>query len=136
MRHLEQLVKRGGFTDSLAYHDPRWRRDKAPLLDHLGAVIDHVEAYSRGGKCEEGNFVTACNKCNGRKSNAPATNFTARSPLLRIKGKYGEPTDWDGLSRLFLMLAQQDLQWATPSELEWLRALRGAGQPLDHHPVE
>src|SRR5262249_1418013 len=87
MRYLEQLVKDRGLTQPLAYHDPRWRRDKAPLLDHLGAVIDHVEAHSRGGTVEEGNFVTACNKCNMRKNDALATDFSARSPLHQIKDK-------------------------------------------------
>src|ERR1700680_4038891 len=42
-----------GMGDSMS-----WRRDKAPLLDHLGAVSDHVEAHSRGGAADEANFVT------------------------------------------------------------------------------
>jgi hypothetical protein len=32
----------------IAYYDPKWRRDRSPLLDHLGCVIDHIEAHSRG----------------------------------------------------------------------------------------
>jgi hypothetical protein len=50
MRHVEQFVRQSGFMGALAYHDVRWRRDRAPLLDHLGAVIDHIQAHSRGGQ--------------------------------------------------------------------------------------
>ena len=71
-------------------------------------MIDHVEAHSRGGASIEANFVTACNKCNTRKSDAQALDFSAHSPLHRIRGKYGEPTHWDGLSTLFIMLIEQD----------------------------
>jgi 5-methylcytosine-specific restriction endonuclease McrA len=48
---------------------------RPPLLDHLGAVVDHVEAFSRGGTHDETNFVTACNKCNARKNNTDAAAF-------------------------------------------------------------
>jgi hypothetical protein len=37
----------------------------------MGAVIDHVNAHSRGGPNAAENFATACNKCNANKSNAP-----------------------------------------------------------------
>jgi 5-methylcytosine-specific restriction endonuclease McrA len=89
MRYLEQLLKRSGFTESLAYHDARWRRDKAPLLDHLGAVIDHIQAHSRGGTSDETNFVTSCNKCNSRKSDVLAQDFTAR-----VTAQSGERQVW------------------------------------------
>jgi HNH endonuclease len=126
MRFLEQLVKHGGFVGPLAYHDPRWRRDRAPLLDHLGAVIDHIEAHSRGGACAESNFVTSCNKCNSRKSNGLAEEFARRSPPHAVKAKYGEPTQWDGLSVIFVLLLERNEKSATATELEWFRALRGS----------
>lgn len=44
-----ELVHTLGYELPIAYHHPRWRRDAAPLLDHLGCVIDHEVAYSRGG---------------------------------------------------------------------------------------
>jgi len=124
MRYLESWVRETGFEGPLAYYDPRWRRDKAPLLDHLAAVIDHHKAHSRGGADEEANFVTACNKCNMRKNNALAADFSKRAPLVRIKAKYGEPEQWDGLSSLFIGLIEGHLSMATPSERAWLGALR------------
>jgi hypothetical protein len=50
--------------------------------------------------------------------------FSKRSPLHQVKGKYGEPKQWDGLSMLFVVLVEQVPQTASPSELEWLRALK------------
>jgi hypothetical protein len=55
------------------------------LLDRLGAVIDHVEAHISGGASDIANLATACNKCNGRKSNARAEEFTKRHPLIPVK---------------------------------------------------
>lgn len=40
-----------------------------------------------------------------------------------VKGKYGEPQHWDGLSGVFLMLAQRDPVGLTASEKGWLKAL-------------
>src|SRR5579872_2715295 len=123
LRFLEHWMRQTGFTGPLAYHDPRWRRDKAPLLDHLGAVIDHVEAHRRGGPDAEANFVTSCNKCNMRKNDALAEGFQKKSPLHQVRGKYGEPELWDGLSTLFIVLAGQAPQVTTLTERQWLAAL-------------
>ena len=128
MKYLEQFVRQHGINHSLAYHDLRWRRDRAPLLDHLGAVIDHVKPHSRGGTADADNFATSCNKCNTRKSDAQADDFTKRSPLFRVKGKYGEPRDWDGLATLFVVLVERGPSIASSSELAWFRALKGAAR--------
>jgi hypothetical protein len=93
-------------------------------------VVDHVEAFSKGGAHDETNFVTACNKCNARKNNVVVKEFQRAVPARRVKGKYGEPEHWDGLSTLFVMLARvrTDL---TASEKGWLGALThatGGGQ--------
>lgn len=124
MKYLAEFANQNGVPGPLAYHDPRWRRDKAPLLDHLGAVIDHVEAYSSGGAHDDGNFVTSCNKCNMRKSAGSAQKFSTRSPLLPVKGKYGEPANWEGLSALFILLAERNAKTALQSESDWLNALK------------
>src|SRR5688500_13137466 len=34
---------------ALAYWHPQWRRDASKLLDELGASVDHVRAFARGG---------------------------------------------------------------------------------------
>ena len=97
LRLLERETRKVGRTEPLAYFHAHWTRDGAPLLDELGAVIDHVEAFSTGGANSDDNLATACNKCNAHKSNAPATKFRERSLRKPVKGKYGEPQYWDGL---------------------------------------
>ena len=124
MKYLESFLRQRGFAGTLAYHDQRWRRDKAPLLDHLGAVIDHVEPHSRHGAAVEVNFVTSCNKCNTRKSASAADEFRLKSPLHKVCGKYGEPAEWDGFSTLFVLLIEEAPDVATPTERQWLRALK------------
>jgi len=41
---------------------------------HIELVLDHVIPFSRGGRCDETNLVTACIECNAGKS---ATQLTA-----------------------------------------------------------
>ncbi len=105
------------------YYHAHWTRRDAPLLDELGAVIDHVEAHSTGGLNSEENLATACNKCNGRKSNAAKIKWGKRSKRQPIKGKYGEPQRWDGLSGVFVILAQRDKVGLSASEKAWLKEL-------------
>jgi hypothetical protein len=92
------------------------------LLDHLGAVVDHVEPFARGGAHDESNFVTSCNKCNARKKDTAATDFRNLLPPHLVKGKYGDPVAWDGFSTFFVLLApgRDDL---SVSEKGWLTAL-------------
>jgi 5-methylcytosine-specific restriction endonuclease McrA len=122
LRLLREFARERGHEGPLAYHDPRWRRDRAPLLDHMAAVVDHREAFSRGGAHEESNFVTACNKCNARKNNVVAEDFKRAVPPRAVKGKYGEPQNWDGLSTLFILLARDRCDLPA-SEKGWLAAL-------------
>jgi hypothetical protein len=88
------------------------------LLDHLGAVIDHVKAFSMGGAHDASNFATACAKCNMRKSAG-----AAKEPLRKVKAKYGEPEHWDGFSVLFVLMIKDDRSGVKRSELEWYEAL-------------
>lgn len=129
MKYLERFVRSGGFTKPVAYHDAHWTRRNAPLLDHMGAVIDHVQPHSGGGTDVAGNFATACNKCNASKSNAPQDQFSKKSPRRPVKGKYGEPGHWDGLSTLFVMLVERERETASASELDWLKHLKNASTP-------
>jgi hypothetical protein len=123
MRHLAEFVSQEGFNGPLAYYNRNWRRSDSPLLDHLGAVIDHMESHSGGGRSTISNLVTACNKCNATKSNSPADFFAKRSPPRLVKGKYGEPKYWDGFSTLFMVLVARNPSGTTPTERAWLRVL-------------
>lgn len=105
-----------------------WTRRNAPLLDHMGAVMDPVKPHSRGGTDLADNFATACNKCNANKSNAPQDEFSKKSPRRPVKGKYGEPENWDGLSMLFVILVERARDTASVSELDWLKHLKGAAK--------
>lgn len=119
MRQFELFARRSGCAGPLAYFHERWRRDASPLLDHLAAVVDHVQPYSHGGAHDVSNFVTACNKCNMRKNDRKA-----KEPRRLVKAKYGEPKHWDGFTTLFVLLAEQDRTPLTTSDTEWLRALK------------
>lgn len=127
MKFLQHFVRESGINEPVAYYDTHWTRRNAPLLDHSGAVIDHVDAHSSGGTSEIDNLATACNKCNANKSNAPHGEFSRRSPRHQVRGKYGEPEAWDGLSTLFAILVARNPKTATASERAWLRAILGSG---------
>jgi 5-methylcytosine-specific restriction endonuclease McrA len=123
MRLAGLFVQGLNYELKIAYHDPQWRRDSAPLLDELGCVIDHVVAFSKGGPHDPDNFATACNKCNGRKSAAEKARYLKKNPPKRIRAKFGEPAHWDGLSSLFVVLARAHGDQLTPTERIWLREL-------------
>lgn len=131
MRLLEAELRQNGHSEPLAYYHRNGRRDRSPLLDELAASIDHVEAFVVGGLCEEENLRTSCWKCNSRKNAAPMAEWNRRPKHKPIKGKYGEPQHWDGLSSTFVMLAERNPQALTPGERDWLRALKLVDQPSD-----
>ena len=124
MRLLDLELRNAGCGAELSYYHAHWTRNGAPLLDELGAVLDHVEAFSAGGPCTEENLATACAKCNGRKSSAPLDKWGQREKRSPIKGKYGEPQHWDGLASVFVMLAERNMTNLTAGEKDWLKALR------------
>ena len=107
----------------IAYFNLNWRRDKAPLLDELGASIDHIRAYSTGGTHDASNFATACARCNARKSARSRENYLAEANPWRVSGKHGEPESWDGMASLFVILARKSGRPLTVVERDWLRAL-------------
>lgn len=123
MRCIELELRNSGCSSPLAYHHLHWTRTTAPLLDELGAVLDHKEAHSSGGSDTEENLVTSCAKCNGRKSNKTQRDWDLRKKRKAIKAKYGEPENWEGLSNLFVLLAERNLTSLTAGEREWLRVL-------------
>ncbi len=127
VRLLEREVRKSGYLGPLAYYHAHATRDGAPLLDELWAVLDHAHAHSTGGTTDGDNLVTACNKCNGRKNNAPLDDWKERKRRKAIKGKYGEPQHWDGLSTLFVVLGKRDGSGLTATERAWLKAFREIG---------
>ncbi len=127
MKVLELEVRNANHAGPLAYYHAHWTRDGSPLLDELGAVIDHVDAFSTGGPCSEENLCTACAKCNGRKSSAPLDKWNQREKRSPIKGKYGEPQHWDGLASVFVMLAERNPAKLTAGERDWLKAMKSHG---------
>ncbi len=124
MKYLKrELGESGVVGPQPAYYHAHWTREGAPLLDELGAVIDHVEAVAKGGLNDLDNLATACNKCNARKSDAAQHEVMKKLKPKPIKGKYGEPQNWDGLSSLFVMLARRAPATLTDTERNWLIAL-------------
>ena len=123
MKCLELEIRKVGHCEPVAYYHAHWTRDTAPLLDELGAVLDHTKPFSSGGACNEDNLVTACNKCNGRKGSMSKDRWIQRPKRNPIKGKYGEPQIWDGLSALFMVFAQRNVAALTAGEKGWLKAL-------------
>src|SRR5580704_16897348 len=93
LRLLHREVRASGFTGPLAYYHAHATRAGAPLLDELWAVLDHAHAHSMGGLNDKDNLVTACNKCNGRKNNAPLDELGETSEAEAHEGQgRGAPT--------------------------------------------
>jgi 5-methylcytosine-specific restriction endonuclease McrA len=124
MKCIEIEVRASGHNDPLAYYHAHWTRATAPLLDELGAVLDHVIPFCTGGPCTEENLVTSCAKCNGRRGSAPLDKWNQRVIRTPIKGKYGEPQAWDGLSSLFVVLADRHSNVLSAGERGWLKAIK------------
>lgn len=122
LKYIEREVRRSGETRHLAYYHGRWTRDGAPLLDLLAAVVDHIDPFSSGGASDKINLATACNKCNTRKSAAVRSAWEKRPKERPVKGKYGEPQNWDGLSALFVVLTKDGCD-LTQTEKKWRDAL-------------
>lgn len=131
MKYLAAFVREKGIGIPVAYYELHCRRDAAPLPDQLACVIDHVKPHARGGTALPENLAVACNKCNARKSAAEKAAHLATYPPKRVRGRYGEPTQWDGLASVFIAIGREASQRLTASERVWLRELQrrvGDGQ--------
>jgi 5-methylcytosine-specific restriction endonuclease McrA len=124
LKRLQHLVEAADPEARVAYWQANWRRDAAPLLDELAASVDHVEAFSRGGSHNTSNFRAVCARCNARKSARDTKSYLDIARPWKVKGKHGEPTTWDGLSSVFVLLASQAPESLSPSERAWLKGLR------------
>ena len=123
MKYLQRELENSGYSN-LAYWRLAYTRRDAPLLDELSAVVDHFEAFATGGLDSIENFVTACNRCNMRKSTSDPAKWEREHPIKPIKGRYGEPENWDGLSTVFVFFAERDPAMLAASEKQWLQALK------------
>lgn len=124
MKYLQRWVIENGTQVPFAYHHERWRRDTSPLLDDLGVVLDHHIAHSKRADNTSQNLVTACNKCNMHKSDRDFKEFSEKESFRYVKGRYGEPENWDGFVSVFLLLAERYSDELTPTERQWFKALR------------
>jgi hypothetical protein len=60
---------------------------------------------------------------NTRKSAREKTEYVEANPPHRVSGKYGEPTRWDGLSCVFVVLARESCERLTVTEMHCLHTL-------------
>jgi 5-methylcytosine-specific restriction endonuclease McrA len=120
---LLELEAQGQTSEPVAYHHSHWTRHDSPLLDELGAVIDHIHPHSLGGQETLDNLCTSCNKCNGNKNAAVVEIWDQRVGRKQIKGAYGHPVHWDGMTLIFIALAKKYSEQLSSDERAWLRAL-------------
>jgi hypothetical protein len=120
MKYLQRELTQAGYSD-LSFWRLAYSRQFAPLLDELAAAIDHVNPHARGGLSNAANLKTACYKCNCRKNDSDYAEWIRDNPSRKKSGK--EPLTWDGLSSLFVFLANRNPRNLTQAEKEWLEAL-------------
>ena len=92
------------------------KRDDEEHLRLIGKLQDAMAEI----KVLQG-ILTICSRCNLRKGVRDVSEHLRRYPLRRVKAKYGEPSGWDGLSTVFLVLVGNN---ATATEKQWAAALR------------
>jgi hypothetical protein len=86
MKYLAEEIRCDGNTPLRGYYHENWKREEAPLLDELGAVID---------KRDGANPRTACWRCNTQRT---ADESERTGPDM---------ANWDGTSGVFVFLAKQ-----------------------------
>jgi RNA:NAD 2'-phosphotransferase (TPT1/KptA family) len=88
-RFIAAELRHAGQSGNLTFHHTHWTRQDAPLLDELGAVIDHVKRLNTDGLETVENLVTACNKYHLRKNADVLEKWNTRKLSKFVRGKYG-----------------------------------------------
>ena len=106
-------------------------RQKHAALLGLVAVADHVVPWSRGGRSEAANLVTACGACNYGRNNWTLDEVGVRDPRMRAPVVDG----WDGLMRIAdtaavrgprSQLGSDDRAVVSGRGVDWFEALEAA----------
>ena len=93
--------------DAFPYH-PHWKTDQCHIAywDYQ-PTVDHIYPVSLGGKDAPENWATTSMVNNSAKS-----NFTLEQLGWTLKDK-GDITNWDGLSKIFVELVDQNPKFLT-----------------------
>jgi hypothetical protein len=104
MKYLAEEIGAERDTPLRGYYHENWKREEAPLLDELGAVVD---------KRDDSNPRTACWRCNTRRRADEGERIGS------------DIANWDGMSGVFVFLAKQKRYEGrlTAYERELLKAL-------------
>ncbi len=90
------------FPDEFPFH-PHWKMTETHIAYwELIPTIDHINPIAKGGYDEEGNWATTSMKNNSIKS-----NYTLEELHWTLYPK-GNVNDWDGLSKVFIKLVEND----------------------------
>ncbi len=124
MKYIEVEIRNSGFPGPLAYYHTNWKKKSSPLLAELGAEVTSVDPVNCLSKCTDDTEVTACVNCRSGKS---SKDFNSCEKLLAtnpINGIYGGTDHWDGMSSLFVVLAERYSNQLIDTDRKWLNAIK------------
>lgn len=100
------------FPDEFPYH-PHWKMTDTHIAYwDLIPTIDHIYPIAKGGEDNENNWVTTSMKNNSIKS-----NYTIDDIHWELYPK-GNISEWDGLTRVFLQLVENDKELLNDSYIK------------------
>lgn len=105
------------FPDEFPYQ-PHWKMTDTHIAYwELVPTLDHIYPIAKGGHDDESNWVTTSMKNNSMKS-----NYTIDEIHWTLYPK-GDISDWDGLTKVFLELVNNDKDLLKDSYIRaWFRA--------------
>ena len=103
-------------------YQPHWKMTDTHIAYwELVPTLDHIYPIAKGGHDDESNWVTTSMKNNSMKS-----NYTIDEIHWTLYPK-GDIADWDGLTRVFLELVNNDKELLKDSYIKtWYRASKNA----------